>query len=343
MRKAPHYQLRSDDTRWKIRPARRPAFSMLLPECEASREGEGETSSGSSTSRPGESAFTSVAGALGADDDFEETTTENVTTSETDLTIVRRSIGSTKKNKNAAGGAGNKHHRGEGSESLRACVPVSGQNKYGTGMSSKTHQTRGTIGRASGGRRTHSASGHDDCFDFSWASKDFVTCEQIVSLLESSSMISVYGSDVEKNDPSSSPFHSSHPPTISLRDYFLGRIVKYTQMRSTDFVLAVIFIGKLLAVRQPVERCEMGDRQSRPSCYSPVHIARKGTLDPAGRRGFGTVEEERRGPVFRKVPQEEGVEFNILTAHRLLLTACLIANKVHYDRHIVLRHWAKVK
>ncbi|CBZ52146.1 putative cyclin domain containing protein [Neospora caninum Liverpool] len=149
----------------------------------------------------------------------------------------------------------------------------------------------------------------------------------------------MYGADVEKNDPSSSPFHSSHPPSISLRDYFLGRIVKYTHMQSSDFVLAVIFINKLLNARQPAPLGGPNgvavSLSAEDACSLPSEGSRQSNSSMSSRPA-------RKATTYRVVAREDGIEFNVLTAHRVLLTACLIANKVQYDRGIILKHWAKL-
>ncbi|PFH32927.1 hypothetical protein BESB_015400 [Besnoitia besnoiti] len=151
--------------------------------------------------------------------------------------------------------------------------------------------------------------------------------------------ISMYGPDVESNDPSFSPFHSSHAPSISLRDYFLGRIVKYTQMTSTDFVLAVIFINKLLRVRQPVAH-DIPNETINRSLGAENSSFHQGASRVSNR--LTQIESSVEDRMSQVVAKDEGIEYNVLTAHRLLLTACLIANKVHYDRGIVLKHWAKL-
>ncbi|EPR60711.1 cyclin [Toxoplasma gondii TgCatPRC2] len=151
--------------------------------------------------------------------------------------------------------------------------------------------------------------------------------------------MSMYGTDVEKNDPSSSPFHSSHPPSISLREYFLGRIVKYTHMQSSDFVLAVLFISKLLNARQPAPFEGANEITVSHSAEVAPSLPSEASRQPCSST---SPEYGRKATACRVVAREDGIEFNVLTAHRVLLTACLIANKVQYDRGIILKHWAKL-
>ena len=177
----------------------------------------------------------------------------------------------------------------------------------------------------------------------------FVCVRALVSFLATCCTISHFGSDErlqQINDLSTSPFHCSSRPQIGLGEYLVKRIFRHGKQSINEGVMAVGLLSRFLckqntllvaALRensqqkrqqQHVDNCNglstAHDKETwRGSVLSSAASATEGFAATAARIGY--------------------IEFNYLTAHRLLLTAAFLARKTHKDDHTSIRHWAQVR
>ncbi|CDJ58641.1 cyclin domain containing protein, putative [Eimeria maxima] len=176
----------------------------------------------------------------------------------------------------------------------------------------------------------------------------FVCVKALVSFLATCCTLSHFGSDErlqQVNDLSTSPFHCSFRPHIGLEEYLVKRIFRHGKQTINEGVMAIALLSRFLCKQNALLSAallENSHQQRQQQQFN--NFSRDTTLcDKDARPGSA---------IFRDAPTNEGfaataarigyIEFNYLTAHRLLLTAAFLARKTHRDDHTSIRHWAQL-
>ena len=181
----------------------------------------------------------------------------------------------------------------------------------------------------------------------------FVCVRSFVALLETCCAISLFGKDEQLqqlNDLTTSPFHCSSRPQISLEEYLLKRIFRHGKQCLNEGVLALTLLSRFLCTQNALLRAalrECHQQEQQPQQKGKCGAERReevavGTEVCAGLLA-PTVAAEAKDRLAAAAARIGFVEFNYLTAHRLLLTAALLARKTHRDEHTNIRQWAQVR
>lgn len=179
------------------------------------------------------------------------------------------------------------------------------------------------------------------------SSVSFVCVDALISFLNVCCSISCFGGNEylqRQNDLTTSPFHCSSRPQISIEEYLLKRIFKHGKQCVNEGLLALAILSRFLCAQNALlhaalNGCEAQGQHHLEKCESGRDSCRLGP------RGSWTTHKATASTAKYFAATASGigfVEFNYLTAHRLLLTATLLARKTHRDDHTNIRHWAEV-
>ncbi|KAL8454716.1 hypothetical protein Emed_000088 [Eimeria media] len=178
----------------------------------------------------------------------------------------------------------------------------------------------------------------------------FVCVDSLMSLLERCCCISHFGPDEhlqQKNDLATSPFHCSSRPQISLEEYLVKRIFRHGRLCMNEGILAIALLSRFLcsqnaALTEALQSCRQSKQQQKEG-LEPTEGTNSLTNLEASGHSMASPSTLHSKAAFAATAARIGfVEFNYLTAHRLLLTAALLAKKTHRDEHTNIKHWAQL-
>ncbi|KAL8275359.1 hypothetical protein Esti_000681 [Eimeria stiedai] len=177
----------------------------------------------------------------------------------------------------------------------------------------------------------------------------FVCVGSLMSLLERCCCISHFGPDEQlqqKNDLATSPFHCSSRPQISLEEYFVKRIFRHGRLCINEGILALALLSRFLCSQNAAlaDALQSSRQLEQQQVGVPRITERTNTSTDSGPEGHALTPPltlHCKADLAATAAQIGFVEFNYLTAHRLLLTAALLAKKTHRDEHTNIRHWAQ--
>ncbi|KAL8430040.1 hypothetical protein Efla_001395 [Eimeria flavescens] len=181
------------------------------------------------------------------------------------------------------------------------------------------------------------------------SSVSFVCAGALMSLLERCCAISPFGADEklqQQNDLTTSPFHCSSRPQISLEEYFLKRMFRHGRLCINEGLLALALLSRFLCKQNALLASALQNGQ--PLTHQQTEgcgmvkaegvLSRDNSPEPMLRQATSTIQSD----IAAAAARVGFVEFNYLTAHRLLLTAAFLAKKTHRDEHTNIRHWAQL-
>ncbi|CDJ32970.1 cyclin domain containing protein, putative [Eimeria mitis] len=176
----------------------------------------------------------------------------------------------------------------------------------------------------------------------------FVCVRALVSFLASCCTVSHFGSDErlqQANDLSTSPFHCSSRPHIGLEEYLVKRIFRHGKQTINEGVMAVALLSRFLCKQNALLSAALRENSHQQRLQQHLDsCSRDATVrDKDARHGSAIARATSATEGFSATAARIGyIEFNYLTAHRLLLTAAFLARKTHRDDHTSIRHWAQL-
>lgn len=179
----------------------------------------------------------------------------------------------------------------------------------------------------------------------------FVCVESFVSLLAACCSVSYFGSDEKLQqikDLTTSPFHCSSKPQIGLEEYLVKRIFKHGKQTVNEGIMAAALLNRFLCRQNSLlaaalqGRMQLHPQENQSSSVNEVCSATANGCST--RAGLATRESPSGNNRLVVTAARIGfIEFNYLTAHRLLLTSSFLARKMHRDDHTSIRQWAQVR
>ncbi|CDJ51026.1 cyclin domain containing protein, putative [Eimeria brunetti] len=176
----------------------------------------------------------------------------------------------------------------------------------------------------------------------------FVCVRALVSFLTNCCAISHFGSDErlqQVNDLSTSPFHCSSRPQIGIEEYLVKRIFRHGKQTINEGVMAVALLSRFLCKQNTLlsaalrENAKQHRQQQRLDNCTKEATVREKDFRPGSEIARSGSPTESFAAIAARIGY---IEFNYLTAHRLLLTAAFLARKTHRDDHTSIRHWAQL-
>ncbi|OEH76376.1 cyclin domain-containing protein [Cyclospora cayetanensis] len=182
----------------------------------------------------------------------------------------------------------------------------------------------------------------------------FVCVGSLVSLLETCCTISHFGGNdrlQQLHDLTASPFHCSSRPHIGLKDYLVKRIFRHGNQCINDAVVALTLLTRFLCVQNTLLASALPGSQTpyhQQQNHHDEHSTKSQDAERSCKILHSKLDARTAAPVTRvclavTAAQIGFVEFNYLTAHRLLLTSALLAKKCHGDEHTSIRQWAQAE
>ncbi|CDI85669.1 cyclin domain containing protein, putative [Eimeria praecox] len=176
----------------------------------------------------------------------------------------------------------------------------------------------------------------------------FVCVRTLVSYLATCCTISHFGSDDQQqqlNDLSTSPFHCSSSPQIGLEEYLVKRIFRHGEQSINEGVMAVALLSRFLCKQNALLAAALRENSQQQRQRKHFDKCNRDAKNRDKDTGSGSVISTAATATegFAATAARIGyIEFNYLTAHRLLLTAAFLARKTHRDDHTSIRHWAQL-